>query len=71
MAYNKSYGNAGNGKSGGSKYRKKSKYTELERLAYNLGKIEGGLEADTRVRDSYIKGQTANAESKQKRKPLC
>lgn len=43
---------------------KKSSYTELERLAYNLGKINRGLKnPDTRVFASYKNGcigKTAN-----------
>lgn len=39
-----------------SKKTKKSKYTELEKLAYDIGKIAKGIQSDTRVRDSYENG---------------
>ena len=51
-----------------NKYRKKSKYRQLERLAYNLGKIDKGLkDPNTRVHDSYQAGCNS---TKRVKKPL-
>lgn len=51
-----------------NKYRKKSKYRQLERLAYNLGKIDKGLkDSNTRVYDSYQAGCNS---TKRVKKPL-
>ena len=53
-----------------SKYKKKgkkSKYTQLERLAYQMGKIDKGLkDSNTCVYASYQAGVNA----KRKKKPL-
>ena len=49
--------------------KRKSKYTELERLAYNMGKVKRGISnPDSRVHVSYnngLKGKTTS-----KKKPL-
>ena len=50
------------------KKRRKSKYTQLERLAYQIGQIDKGLkDSNTRVYESYAAGCTA---TKRKKKPL-
>lgn len=52
-----------------SKRRKKNSYTELERMAYNLGKVKRGLSnPNSRVYESYKNGCTGKATKK--RKPL-
>ncbi len=51
-----------------TKKTKKSKYTELERLAHNLGKIKKGLEGDTRVKDSFNNGYNGASEKAPKKK---
>lgn len=65
MAYNKNYGS----KKRTYHKKNKSKFTELERLAYNMGKIRRGLSnPDSRVNESYnngLKGKTTK-----NRKPL-
>lgn len=48
--------------------RKTKKYTRLERLAYDMGKIERGLKHDSRVKVAYDKGCTAS--KRKPRKPL-
>lgn len=35
---------------------KKSKYTDLEKLAYKMGQIGRGLKNDSLVKDSYERG---------------
>ena len=48
--------------------RKKGKYSQLERLAYQMGQIDKGLtDSNTRVYDSFQAGCTA---TKRKKKPL-
>ena len=50
------------------KKRRKSKYTQLERLAYQMGQIDKGLkDSNTLVYDSFKAGCTA---TKSKKKPL-
>ena len=64
MAYQKKYGNK---KYGGKKA--KSKYTKLERFAYNLGKVQIGLDnPNSRVAESYERGNTRT--EPRKKKPL-
>ena len=54
--------------SGYKKKGKKSKYTQLERLAYQMGQIDKGLkDSNTLVYDSFQAGCTA---TKRKKKPL-
>ena len=49
--------------------RKKSSYTELERMAYNLGKVKRGLNnPNSRVFESYKNGCTSK--TTKNRKPL-
>ena len=49
--------------------KKKSNKTELERFAYNMGKVERGLRnPESRVFESYNNGKTGKTSSK--RKPL-
>ena len=49
--------------------RKKSSYTELERMAYNLGKVKRGLNnPNSRVFESYKNGCTGK--TTKNRKPL-
>ena len=51
------------------KGKRKSKYTELERLAFNMGKVKRGISnPDSRVHVSYNNGLKAKTTSK--RKPL-
>lgn len=50
------------------KLNKKTKYSRLERLAYNLGQIERGREHDTRVADAFNAGM--KGKSKKLKKPL-
>lgn len=52
-----------------SRRRKKSSYTELERMAYNLGKVKRGLNnPNSRVFESYNNGCTGK--TAKNRKPL-
>ncbi len=52
-----------------SRRRKKSSYTELERMAYNLGKVKRGLNnPNSRVFESYKNGCTGK--TTKNRKPL-
>ncbi len=51
------------------KNNKKSKYSKLEKLAYDLGRIDRGRSGDTLVNDSYKKG-LANPPEKQPKKKL-
>ena len=47
--------------------RKKQKYTELERLAYNLAKVDKGLKnPNSRVYESYRNGSKGIASGKKK-----
>ncbi len=49
--------------------KKKSNRTELEKLAFNMGKVERGLNnPNSRVYESYKNGKTGKTSSK--RKPL-
>lgn len=42
------------------KKKRKSKYTEIEKLAYQLGRIDCGLKnPDSRVSESYANGRKA------------
>ena len=36
--------------------KKKSKYSDIEKLAYNMGRVKRGLAKDSLVRDSYDRG---------------
>ena len=48
--------------------RRRSKYSNLERLAFQMGRIDKGLkDSNTRVYDSYQAGCTA---TKRAKKPL-
>ncbi len=48
---------------------KKQKYTEIERLAYNMGRISKGLDNhNSRVYESYING--CNGKTSTNKKPL-
>lgn len=71
----KNYGNNCNnnqrGGSGKKAGRGKSKYSELENLAFNMGKIQSGLARDTRVKESYEKGKASATAGSKKKKPLC
>lgn len=50
--------------------KSKKKYTEVERLAYNMGRIKKGLSnPNSRVYESYVNGCNDNKTSK-KKKPL-
>lgn len=59
-------GNYGGRRNGGR--RSRSGYSELERLAFNLGRIHQGLDSDTKVKDSYEAGKKGVVKNK---KPLC
>ena len=62
MAYAK-YGKAKNLR------KTKKKYTEVERLAYNMGRIKKGLQnPNSRVYESYVNG--CNREITKNTKPL-
>lgn len=52
----------------GRKNKKKSKYSELEKLAYNMGKVNRGRQGDTLVNDSYKAGLAGPAEKQPKKK---
>ena len=67
MAKN-SYGNNRNYNEKGSK--KKSKYTDLERMAYKMGVIMTSLPNDTRITDSYEAGCAVRETKSKKKKPL-
>ena len=49
-------------------FRKRDKYTNIEKVAYHLGVIENVIKnnKDCRVRDSYLNGKNG----KKDRKPL-
>ena len=65
MAYNKNYGS----KKRTYHKKNKSKFTELERLAYNMAKVDKGLKnPNSRVYESYHNG--ANGIANGKKKPL-
>ena len=48
--------------------RRKSKRSRLERLAYDMGRVQSGLGKDTKVNDSYKRGQ--QKPEKKAKKPL-
>ena len=49
--------------------KSKPKYTELEKLAYNMGKVKKGIaNPESRVHESYRNG--LQGKSKRKKKPL-
>lgn len=51
------------------RHKKRSSYTELERMAYNLGKVKRGLNnPNSRVFESYKNGCTGK--TTKNRKPL-
>lgn len=54
----------------GKGMKSKSKYSDLEKLAFNLGKIQAGLNADTKVKESYDNGLNSKNRDKKKQKPL-
>lgn len=49
---------------------RKSKYTQLERLAYNMGKVQDAASRDTRVAESYAAGKASNSKATNAKKPL-
>lgn len=49
---------------------KKSKFTEDEKLAFRLGKIQASLNKDCRVADSYNNGRKSSEQHPKKKKPL-
>ena len=52
-----------------SKAKKKKTYTDLERMAYNYGKIQRGINnPNSRVYESYNNGR--NGKSTKNKKPL-
>lgn len=55
------------GKNTGKK--KKSRYSDIEKFAYNLGCVTRGQQSDTLVRDSYNKG--LQGPSPRTKKPVC
>lgn len=57
-----------NNRSGSKK--NKPKFTEDEKLAYKLGKIQASLNKDCRVRDSFENGKKSSDKSQSKKKPL-
>ena len=48
------------------RYRKRDKYTNIEKVAYNLGVIENVIKnnKDCRVRDSYLNGKNGKKDKK-------
>lgn len=65
--YNNNCGNARNNSKG---KKNKSKYTDLEKLAFDLGKIQAGIKEDTKVKESYENGLNSKNKEKKKKKPL-
>lgn len=62
MAYRRNFKRA-------SSKKKAPKFTKLERLAYNMGKVKQGISnPDSRVHESYKNG--LNAKNKRKKKTL-
>ena len=60
------YGRRNYSKSGG---RSKSRYTAVEKFAFNMGRVNRGLSnPNSRVRESFDKGKQAPA--KKQKKPL-
>lgn len=63
MANNRKNGSSNNN-------RRKSKYSELEALAYKMGQIQSGLGSDTKVKASYENGKNSKNKGQRKSKPL-
>ena len=49
--------------------KRKSRYSDLEVLAFKMGRINQGLKKDTKVKDAYDRG-LAGVQRKPK-KPVC
>lgn len=62
--------NCGSKTSTGKRKRSTSKFTEDEKLAYKLGKIQASLGKDCRVNDSYNNGRKASTATKKTKKSL-
>ena len=54
----KRYGRKAYKSSNKTKTRKKSRYSPLEKLAFQMGRVNLGLQGDTKVADSYKLGAT-------------
>ena len=65
MSKSKNYSNKKN--YNGNSYGKRSKYTPIEKFAYNMGCVMRGQKNDSRVADSYQAGIVGTTKN---RKPL-
>lgn len=67
----RNYGSTRNNSTNNYSGRKsKSKFTDLERTAYQMGIIMTGLNDDTRVSESYFAGCRAKENKAKGKKPL-
>ena len=55
-------------KKGASK--KKSKYSDIEKLAYNMGLVQRGLKNESLIKDSYNRGLDSGKKEKAPKKTL-